>query len=346
MQASSDGVTMVAPRRPMLDRILAVIGATLLIAVLVAGAFLAYSYMQARSLEDAATPTTRLIAELRAAVEASPNDPDLRARLGEVFIAAGRHNDATKELSTALEINPDHTGAHLMLGVMAMLDKDYTSSESYFLKIIELTEGSQFQNVKLHRELAYFYLGEAALETERYDQAIGYYKATIRMNRGSADAYFGLGLALKGLEDYEVALENLEIALAFDPNFAEAHYEMGQIYLVQDDRINAAVHFVEASKLAPDNELPLEALASLGTPGEWETRAREALAAGDTDAALESALVARTLASEDPAYVVLHAEVLEAMGKRDVAVDVYNEALTLSPDDPAIKAAITRLEQE
>lgn len=332
--------------RPLLDRILAAVGALLLVAVFAAGVYLAYSIAETRAMEQGSTPRSRLIAELHAKVEESPNDASLRVQLGELYAADGRTADAVRELRVALEIDPEHAGAYLLLGVVALMDKDYAQADTFFHKVLELTEGKEFQNLMLNRELAYFYLGESALDQANYEDAIGYFKATIRMNKSASDAYFGLGMAFKGIEDYPAALEQFEITLAFDPKFAQAHYEMGQIYLAMDDRINAAVHFAESARLEPDSELPAEALSSLGSAEDWETKARSALAAGDTDAALEAALITRALDPESVDFAILHAEVLEAMDKRKDALDVYGEALTLAPDDARIKAAIERLEQQ
>ncbi|HET6497542.1 MAG TPA: tetratricopeptide repeat protein [Coriobacteriia bacterium] len=334
----------IAPRRQPLDRALAFVGAMLLIAVLGAGAYLAYSIAEGRAVEEGADPRTRLFAELSAQIEQSPNDPAPRVKLGEAYAAAGRMEDAVRELNVALELSPEHTGAHLVLGMVALMEQDHEVADEYLQKVIDLTEGSQFRDIQLNRELAFYYLGESALDTARFEEAIGYFKAVIRMNRGAADAYFGLGLAFKGIEDYVSALEQFEISLVFDPEFAQAHYEMGQVYLSKDDLINAAVHFTRAAALAPDNELPAEALASIGTVEQWEETARTALDDGDTEAALEAALITRALAPDGSEYAVLHAEVLEAMEDAAGALEVYKEALELAPDDAAIKAAVERLE--
>jgi len=346
MSRESESITVPAPARQPIDRVLSAIGAILLVAVLGAAAFLAYSVAEGRAIEQGATPRARLIAELHKQIEASPNDAALRVRLGEAYAAAGQHKEAVKELEAALELNPEHTGAYLILGLVALMQKDYEAADANFLKVIELTEDYEFKNLQLNRELAFYYLGESALDTARYEDAIGYFKAALRMNKASADAYFGLGLAFRGIDDRLAAMDQFEIALTFDPKFAQAHYEMGQLYLAEGDRINAAVHFAEAAMLEPDNPLPAEALASLGTAEEWELKAREALAAGDMDAALEAALITRALVQDEVAYVVLHAEVLEAMGKREDALDVYAEALTMAPNDTDIQAAISRLENE
>ncbi len=330
----------------LIDRILVAISGVLAVAVVGSAAYLGYSVLQQRAMERAADPAMRVVDGVSELVAESPNDPQLRVRLGEALASAGRFREAVRELNAALEISPDHTGAHLVLGIVAMMQQDYDTANSYFLRVLEVTEGGQFEGLKEHRELAFFYLGESALDTGHYEEAVGYFKAAIRMNRANADFYFGLGMALKGIEELAGALENYEIALVFDPKFAQAHYEMGQVYLMMDDRINAAVHFAEAAKLDPDNDLPPEALASLGTAAEWEARAREALQAGDTDAALEAVLILRVLEPEDVDKVVLHAEIVEAMDKPDIALELYQEALEMAPENEGIKAAMERLKQE
>ncbi|MBE0417663.1 MAG: tetratricopeptide repeat protein [Coriobacteriia bacterium] len=324
------------------------IAAAALLALLVIGAagYLGYSVLQTRALERSATPTARAVEELYRIVNDNPNDAQVRVRLGEALAADGRFREAVRELETALTIDADHTGAYLVLGIVGMLQDQHDAAETNFLKIIELTEGTQFEQTKVHRELAFYYLGESALDTGRYEDAVGFFKAAIRVNRANADAYFGLGVAFKGLEEWEAAQDNLEIALVFDPKFAQAHYEMGQVYRAQNDTINAAVHFAKAAEYDPGNDLPLEALAAIGSAEEWEERSRAALAEGDTGTALDSVLVARALRDDNPEYALLHGEVLEAMGESSVALDVYRQALEVNPDHAGLTAAAGRLGDE
>lgn len=333
------------PRRPA-DTVLMATAALLAFLALAAAVYLGYSVMQARALERSSTPTARAVVELQGIAADNPNDAQVRVRLGEALAADGRFREAVRELETALTIDPDHTGAYLVLGIVGMLQDQHDVAESSFRKIIELTEGTQFEQTKVHRELAFFYLGESALDTGRYEDAVGFFKAAIRVNRANADAYFGLGVAFKGLEEWAAAQDNFEIALAFDPKFAQAHFEMGEVYRAQDDIVNAAVHFTKAAEHDPDNDLPLEALASIGRPDEWEGRARAALVEGEHQAALDAILVARALRAEDPGFALLHGEVLEAMGEQVIALEVYREALEITPDHVGLSAAVDRLATE
>jgi len=345
MELRSQQVGPVRSRGEAVDKILFWIGLVLAAAVLLSGAYLGYTVWKQRAIERAADPAARAIETFYADVEEEPTDPQARIRLAEALASAGRYNEAVRELNIALELDPEHTGAHIVLGIVAIMQKDHEAAESYFMRVLELTEGMQFEQVSTTRELAFFYLGESALDRGYYEEAIGYFKAAIRINRSASNYYFGLGVALKGIGDSAGAIDNFEIALTFDPNYAQAHYELGQAYLLQEDPVSAAVHFAQASRLAPDNELPIEALASLGAMEQWETRAREALATGDNEAALEAIIVARVLVPDDVDLAVLHAEILEADDQPDKALEVYREALAAEPDNDAIKAAIARLEQ-
>ncbi len=344
--ATNEVTTEIQVQRHPVDTALVAAAGILGLIVLASAVFLGYSMLQARSLERAATPTARAVEELATIVESNPNDAQVRVRFGEALIADGKYREAIRELETALSIDPDHTGAYLVLGVAGMLQDQYDAAEGNLLKVIEITEGTQFEQTKVHRELAFFYLGEIALDTQRYDDAVGFFKAAIRVNRANADAYFGLGMAFKGLEEWAAAMDNLEIALAFDPKFAQAHYEMGEIYRAQDDTINAAVHYAKAAEYDPDNDLPRQALAMIGSPEEWIARSQEALAAGDTETALDSVLVARAQRVDDPELALLHGEILETMGEETVALDVYRQALESTPDHEELTAAVSRLESE
>ena len=344
----SDGVSTATkpPRRQRADTVLAVLAVSLVLAVVLSAAYLGYSIYAARAIERAATPATRATDDLYAQVRDEPNSAALRVRLAEALASAGRYREAVRELESALEIEPEHTGAYLVLGIIAMMQEQYDAAEGHFSKVVELTAGVGFEGVNQRRELAFFYLGEATFATGRYEEAVGYFKEALRIRRDNSVTYFNLAMALKALGEEDGALENLENALAFDPAYAQAHYEMGQIYLSRDDRVNAAVHFVKAVEFAPDQEQPAEALASLGSAEEWAETARGALSDGDSDRAIEAILIARVLDEENVDHVRYHARMLEQLGEVSGAVDVYRELLGLVPDDEDAAEALARLGAE
>ena len=246
----------------------------LVLAVVAFAALFGYTVwrnMQSQALTNA---PNRVIKALAAQVRTSPNDVTLRVRLGEALGSAGKYPAAIQQLNAALKIDPKHIGAHLDLGMVAMLSKDYEKAVLYFEKVVDLTETSQFSQVDGRRENALYNLGLIALSQQRYEEAVGYFKGAQRIRKDASDTYLNLARALLGLKDYDAAISNLEFALAFDPGFAEAHYTMAKAYEEKGDKVNASYHFFQAARLAPGDELPQEALAALG-PSSRVGRARE-----------------------------------------------------------------------
>lgn len=334
-----------APRPDRMDTILTITTWVLVAALLSLTGFFGYSVYRVRQAEATATPALRLIETLRDEVRANPNDSALRVRLGEALGSAGKSEEAVEQFEAALQLDPNHTGAYLDLGILAMIEKDTAAADRYFRKVIELTEGGQFADVNERREIALYNLGLIAVDAGEYEEAVGFLKGALRIRRDASDTYYYLARAYKGLGETEAAYEQLETALAFDPNYAQAHFLMGELYMSEEDEINAAEHFRITLDIAPDAEPAIEALEAFGTPEERLQNATEALEDDDIEAALHEVLVARALAPESAPAATLHGRILVERGNNPEALAVYREAAELDPDDKDVAAEITRLEK-
>jgi len=320
--------------------------AVLVLAVVSLAGWFGYTVWQNQQRQELTNAPTRVIRGLQEQVRKAPNDVVLRVRLGEAFGAAGKYPQAVEQLNAALKIDPKHIGAHLDLGMVAMLTNKDAEAERYFEQVIELTDEAEFAGVDERRENALYNLGLVTLRQQKYEEAAGYFKNALRIRKDASDTYLNLARALRGLEDYDSAIENLEFALAFDPGFAEAHYTLGQIYEQKGDKVNASYSYYQAARLSPDAEPPQEALASFGPSSEWVARARSQRSAGSLDEALDSALIAGNLDPASIEAIRIHAEVLVARGDFRNAVEVYLKGLTLDAQDAQIKSEIARIESE
>lgn len=344
--ATTDGSAM--RRNPLggrsIDSVISWAFWLLLVAVVLFSLFFGYSvYAQVQS-ERAADPSLRAIDALKAQVRQDPNNPELRVTLGEAFAASGRRREAIEQLLAAIEIEPEYVSAYLDLALIAMLDKDYASAEGYFQKVLEVTETGEYSEVDQRREQAYYYLGELALVEERFEDAVGYFKTAARIKRDASDTYVRLAQAYLGMEEPNLAFSELEKALAFDPNFAEANFEIARIYLDRDDLVNAAWHFRMAVDNAPEEDRAAQGLTSIGTTEEWLKKASEARDAKDSDGAFDAVRIARSLDPESVDAALLHAQILEDRKKPEDALEVYREVLTLDSGNKAAKDAVARLE--
>ncbi len=319
--------------------------AGLLVGVIALGAWFAYTVYVTEQRKGLTNAPNRLIAALEDQVRANPNDAVLRVRLGEALGAARRFPEAVEQFNAALKIEPEHIGAHLDLGMVSVLTGNDAEAERYFKRVIELTDSSQYSNVDERRENALYNLGRLKLRQQEYEAAAGYLKAALRIRKDASDTYLSLARALQGLGDYDGAIKQAEYAIAFDPAFAEAHYTMGQLYEAKGDKVNASYHYYQAAKLEPDAEPPQEALAGFGPPSDWIARARAALAAKNTDEALEAALVARNLDPANIEAVLVHAAVLERRSDFRNALEVYLAGRKLEHGNKAVDAGIAAIER-
>lgn len=347
-----DDVTTTGPKRDAetrsaaddsKDRALAVAMWALVALVGAFAAYFAWTVWADRQAELASTPAGRTVLELKAKVKQDPNNVSLRVRLGEALAAAGLYDQAVDQFNQALKADEENLGAFLDLGIVAMQREEYSTAEGYFQRVVDLTEGAEFQGIDSRREQALFYLGETALIDKRYEEAVSFFKAALRIRKDASDTYLELAMAYKGFDQNELAKEQLQIALDFDPSYAQAHYELGTLLLEEGDEVGAALHLGKAAQLAPNSEEAAQAVEQLGPADRRLEAARKLLASGDLEDALVEARVAYGLDPQSFDAAVLTAEVLEKLGEAKQALSIYREAATLASGEQTVGAQIARL---
>ena len=331
------------PSKDRLDLIIRVVIVVLVAGVLGLGGLFGYTVWQARQEESTATPAQRAIRDLEALVRKQPNSAAARVRLAEALAAAGSTKEANVQLAVAVKLDPKHTGAWLDLGLIAMQDKQVADAGRYFQKVVDLTEGAQYEAINNRREQAFFHLGEIALDARRFDDAVADFKAAIRIRKDASDSYYLLAQSLKGLGEDDAALKQLDAALAFDPNYPEAQFMYGELLLAKGDTINAATHLRKAADLAPKRKEPLAALAKLGSAKDAVSRGRAALNAGKVAEAIDAALLARALDPTSVDAIFLQADALIKKGDKKTAVTVLKEAQKIAPKNATAAKELSAL---
>ncbi len=328
-----------------LDVLMRITVAVLIIGIMGVGGLFAYNVYVDRKLAEEANPALRAVRALEAEVRERPDDVYLRVRLGEALAAARRYQDAIEQFNAALIIEPKHVGAHLDLGTVALANNREADAVKYFEKVIELTEGASMRNIDPRREAAFYRLGSMMLDKKEYERALGYLKEAARIRRDASDTYLLLSRAFSGLEDFDEAIKYVEYALAFDPNFPQANYDAGVLYLDQGDYLKASEHIRRAIDAAPEDPEPLELLSQLGTAESWRAKADAALKT-DASKALEHIKIARRIEPENSDLAVLHAQILERLDNAKAALETYREARELGASGDTAVSAIRRLEAQ
>lgn len=102
----------------------------------------------------------------------------------------------------------------------------------------------------------------AYIKTGRDKEAKDTLFELLRIKRYAA-AHQMLGFVLRRSGDVDLALRNFEAALALDPQMAEAHVEMGEIYALRGHHVQAAAAWRQAILLSPTMADPHASLAHL-----------------------------------------------------------------------------------
>lgn len=314
----------------------------LLAAVALFGAYFAYSVSEQKKAERLSSPALQAIDALQAQVKKKPGDAELRSRLAEALATAGELDQAKAQLFAAIKIDPKYIGAYQNLATIELEQKLYAESAVHWQKVLDLTADSQMQDINQRRELAFFNLGQIAMLQKDFVGAVGYFNASLRIKKDASDTYLLIAKAYMELGQNDQAMEKINAALAFEPNYAEAHYVRGKLFREAGDLVGAAWDFRAALDGAPDNPEAQAAVDSLGSYESWWGKAETAWSSSETSQALDAVRVARSIEPSSYDAAMLHGRILERLARYKDAVDAYSAALNSKPGDKVATDAMNR----
>jgi protein O-mannosyl-transferase len=174
-------------------------------------------------------------------------------------------------------------------------------------------------------------LGSALYEQGAVPEAAEQMEAAARLAPRSAEIQHNLGFLLQSLGHLDEAVEHYRAALALDDFDANTHNNLGAILLKRRNYAAARQHFRRAAELDKGYVL---AYVNLGLV---------CLKTGDYAGAISNAQRALEL---DPAQLkglTTIAQALYSQERLDESIGYLNQALTLSPNDPSLHAAMSRM---
>jgi tetratricopeptide (TPR) repeat protein len=155
-----------------------------------------------------------------------------------------------------------------------------------------------------------------------------------------------LSIAYRELGYPDKQQEELQITLAFDPNHAQANYDLGLLYLKAGDVASAAELFRIAADTAPDGvvlpQVELDKIAAKGSAADHLAKAKS-LVGKSVDAALTEARIAAALDPASVEAVRLVGQLWEKKGEKSRALNAFTRLLEMAPSDAEANEAIKRL---
>ncbi len=159
--------------------------------------------------------------------------------LGRLYAVMDKPAEAIASYSNAIRLKPDFAEAHLFLGLVYCRQGQWSDAVKAFGSALSIDRG--YEQAQLFLAVAYDELGMYEEESKALEQAIelstlrsntkeqwrifGIEPDYARFNCGLAEAYARIG-------EYQKALLSCQDAIAINPVFSEAYYDMALAYLL------------------------------------------------------------------------------------------------------------------
>ncbi len=221
----------------------------------------------------------RAIPFLEKALELDMNDCEMPVLLGDIHFEAGNQEMARGFYTEALEKGVRLSGVYFNLGCIEAESGDYDLAEGYFHQSVLLAE-TDFNRIDRMNRIGILYqsLGEydkaysyyirileideksdfacynlSMIESARGDEekAVDYLKQAVRINPANAYAWNNLGNWHYAAGRYEEAGEHYRRAIEGDGGFALAWYNLGNVETAKGNREKANEHYLKALELDP-----------------------------------------------------------------------------------------------
>jgi tetratricopeptide (TPR) repeat protein len=200
----------------------------------------------------------------------APLDPRLQFSLAMAYIRIAKPDWARTVLESLAAASPNEALYPYWLGRLDYDGHEYPKAINHFQHAIELAP--QMARAYDNLGLCYYYQNQNNLAVENYKKAIDLDRAS---PHPSPWPYLNLAITQQFLNQLPDAEANLRQAIHLDPDFAQAHFQLGTV-LEDVERPEAAIaELREAARINPDYPEPHMAMARIYHKLGQEPQARE-----------------------------------------------------------------------
>jgi protein O-GlcNAc transferase len=224
---------------------------------------------------------------------------------------AGRLQMAETIYRKILEINPNHSDALNLLGIIAHQTDRY-----------EIAIDLMSKAIKNNPQVPFYYnnIGGVFTSQGRLEEAIVHYQNALQLKPDYAEAYYNLGNLFKDLGKTDQSIAHYQKAIELKPDYAYAYNNMGIVLHNQGRLEEAIAHYQKALQLEPDYA---EAYNNLGIAFKETLKIEEAIFSYQKAIQLK------------PDYVDAHyslGNLFKNIGKVEEALAHYQKVIHFKPD--------------
>lgn len=189
-----------------------------------------------QKFEDAA-------ATYRKALSLEPNIAEIHVNLGAVLGHLGKVDEAIASYRKAAMLKPSLAVAHFNLGILLQELGRFEEAVSAYRKAIAIEPG-------LYEALGN--LGTILQKQGKLEEAVSTYRKALAIHQ-DARGFFNLATALRDEGKHQEAGDTYLKALAIDPNYADAHNNLGEIFRDQGKMDEGIKCYLNALAINPDH---------------------------------------------------------------------------------------------
>jgi tetratricopeptide (TPR) repeat protein len=182
------------------------------------------------------------------ATERYPNSPRLFIGLGMALYSRGKYDDAVKALLAAADLNPADPRCYLFLS------KAYDSSPNQAADVIQRFR--RFSELQPGNALALYYYAMSLWKGKRAEdpgsdlgEVESLLQKSVTLDPNLAEAHVQLGNLYADQHQYAKSIPQYSKALEVNPNLSDAHYRLGQDYVHTGQKDRAQAEFEVYQKL-------------------------------------------------------------------------------------------------
>lgn len=219
------------------------------------------------------------IAQVRKALEGSPDAADLLATLALFLSQTGDNKGAFRAANAAIRLDRQHVDAYLERAFLHSVEERQLLAQADFARALKLAPGNA---------RGWGMRAEHWIRNEQYEKALADYAEAIRVDPTYPNAFVSRGEALRLLGDFAGSLRDFQAAIERLPDRLSLLEDAAQVALLNGDRRLAAEWLSKALAAAPDRARSLHRRAAV----HWSAGDLEAAAAdlrGAIEVGLESA---------------------------------------------------------
>lgn len=188
------------------------------------------------------------IRELTKALEMDPEMEKAHFLLGFIYSGRKKYHKAIQHYKEALRLNPKFFKAKNNLGSIYLAMERWRDAAEIFRGLLD-------ESMYPTPELAHNNLGWAQYNLRRYSKALEHLKMAVFLKPEMCLAYNNLGLTHEAMGNMAKAIENYQKSIRKCPNnYAEPHFNLGKIMQSRGER-GARRHFKRCLELEPDTNL-------------------------------------------------------------------------------------------